>query len=594
MTGKTVAIRLSLAFLTLVAILMAIGQLGLSRMDAINVDLEKILDKQRRKVRLAREALEFSNVNNRLTMEIFLLSDREKIREALANRAQNSASITELIDKIESDCDSQEESDLLSAVKKSRTPYMESYKRALDLLDEGKRDAATAVMVQETLPELRIYHAAWKALVQFQLTQTDAATEQSRARYGRTRRLVRLLIVFAVVVAGAIAVFATHDITQEMKTRIAAERQFNRLNEQLEQRVAQRTEELARAEELSRHSLEELREYTQGVEAVNELVELLQCCRNLEEAHNQVARALSRFFSAGTLLMVNASRNQLDQVGAWGPAITKPGPFHPESCWALRRGRIHLVGPSSSGQLCEHVDAAVSGYMCVPLTAQGEALGAFCAQDSDLSAVTWQHRQAFALSLAEQISLTLANLRLRETLKYQSVRDPLTGLFNRRHMTESLERELHRATRNTLQVPVLMMDLDHFKQFNDSHGHAAGDFLLRDFGSLISSRTRGSDIACRYGGEEFVVILVDATLENARLRAESLRQQVRDMQVQQRGEMLARVTVSIGIAAFPDHGTSSAEIMNAADKALYEAKARGRDRVVVAEVEDKAQVVRSD
>jgi diguanylate cyclase (GGDEF)-like protein len=131
-----------------------------------------------------------------------------------------------------------------------------------------------------------------------------------------------------------------------------------------------------------------------------------------------------------------------------------------------------------------------------------------------------------------------------------------------------------------------MMDLDHFKQFNDSFGHEAGDIVLREFGTLITAQIRGSDIACRYGGEEFLVILVDATLELAQRRADSLREQVRNMQIQHRGKVLRRVTVSMGLAAFPDHGRSRVLVVNAADKALYTAKSEGRDRVVLAQSQE--------
>jgi diguanylate cyclase (GGDEF)-like protein len=167
-------------------------------------------------------------------------------------------------------------------------------------------------------------------------------------------------------------------------------------------------------------------------------------------------------------------------------------------------------------------------------------------------------------------------------LKYQAVRDPLTGLFNRRHMEESLERELLRAARNAKPVTVMMIDIDHFKKFNDSFGHEAGDLLLRELGSTFSSITRGGDIACRYGDEEFLLILAEASLEAGYERAVKLKEQVANLQVRYRGETLRRITVSIGVAAFPQHGTSASQIIRLADQALYQAKAEGRDRVVVA------------
>ena len=174
------------------------------------------------------------------------------------------------------------------------------------------------------------------------------------------------------------------------------------------------------------------------------------------------------------------------------------------------------------------------------------------------------------------------SLTLRETLKFQSVRDPLTGLFNRRHMEESLERELLRAARNTKPVTVLMIDIDHFKQFNDIFGHDAGDIVLRELGTAFSSLTRGGDIACRYGGEEFLLILAEASLETGYERAVKLKEQVASLHVRHREATLSRITVSVGVAAFPQHGTTAAQIVRLADQALYRAKAEGRDRVVVA------------
>ena len=235
---------------------------------------------------------------------------------------------------------------------------------------------------------------------------------------------------------------------------------------------------------------------------------------------------------------------------------------------------------------CGHVDqTSRAGHLCVPLVGQGESLGVLSIQISAVpgDTVALQRTQQFAVTVTAQMSLAFANLMLRETLKYQSVRYPLTGLFNRRHMEEFLARELLRANRNHKPLAVFMIDLDHFKEFNDSFGHEAGDILLREVGAVLSSQIRGGDIACRYGGEEFLIILMDANLDAARQRAENLKGQVRNLQVHHRGQTLRQVTVAIGIAAYPDHGTSAQEMINAADKALYRAKTSGRDRIVVAD-----------
>ena len=181
--------------------------------------------------------------------------------------------------------------------------------------------------------------------------------------------------------------------------------------------------------------------------------------------------------------------------------------------------------------------------------------------------------------LAKQVALALGNLKLKESLKNQSICDPLTGLFNRRYMEESLEREFSRANRNKSSVAIVMMDLDHFKRFNDTFGHQAGDTLLRALGDLLKRSTRGQDIACRYGGEEFVLVLTDSNLAGALQRAEILRQQVKQLSVEYAGQLLGAVSVSIGVALFPDHGTTMGDVLRASDQALYCAKREGRDRV---------------
>jgi diguanylate cyclase (GGDEF)-like protein len=186
-----------------------------------------------------------------------------------------------------------------------------------------------------------------------------------------------------------------------------------------------------------------------------------------------------------------------------------------------------------------------------------------------------------AAVLAKQVALSLWNLKLRESLRNQSICDPLTGLFNRRYMEESLEREFSRANRHKSSVAIVMLDLDHFKRFNDTFGHQAGDELLRALGDLLKKNTRSQDIACRYGGEEFALVLSDSSLEGAYKRAEILRQQVKQLSVEYDGKTLGAVSVSMGVAVFPDHGTTMGDVLRASDQALYSAKREGRDRVSV-------------
>ena len=177
---------------------------------------------------------------------------------------------------------------------------------------------------------------------------------------------------------------------------------------------------------------------------------------------------------------------------------------------------------------------------------------------------------------------TLKDLRAAlHNLHTQAVTDPLTRLLNRRYLAEFLPREMIRAQRKGDSLAVAMIDLDHFKRFNDSFGHDAGDLVLTRVAQLLMAHIRGSDIACRYGGEEFVLVLPDTTLEGAQRRAEEIRAAVKELQLRHRGKPLGPITVSLGLALFPDHASGPDSLLRVADEALYEAKRAGRDRVIV-------------
>jgi diguanylate cyclase (GGDEF)-like protein len=321
---------------------------------------------------------------------------------------------------------------------------------------------------------------------------------------------------------------------------------------------------------------------------LTELMDVLQSCQTVEEAYGVTGNSLPHILSApsGALCITSPSRDLVEAVATWGQSFASDKTFVPESCWALRRGRIHVVDDPASPLRCSHVKkSSAASYICVPLAAQGETLGILyleCASETpkDCSEIADLGRQAVAAG--ERISLALANLKLRDTLRSQSIRDPLTGLFNRRYMEESLEREIRRAVRNKENVALLMIDIDHFKRFNDTFGHQAGDTLLRELGNFLSQRTRGQDVACRFGGEEFALILTGAPLEAARKRAEILCEEVRQLSALHAGQVLGKISLSVGVSAYPGHGDNAEELVRSADQALYRAKNEGRDRVTVA------------
>ncbi|MFW8602184.1 diguanylate cyclase [Desulfobacterota bacterium M19] len=173
--------------------------------------------------------------------------------------------------------------------------------------------------------------------------------------------------------------------------------------------------------------------------------------------------------------------------------------------------------------------------------------------------------------------------RTQEKLLTLSVRDQLTGLFNRRHMEESLAREISRAVRHKTSLAVIMLDLDYFKRINDTFGHMAGDVVLKAVGCFLQERSRGEDVVCRYGGEEFVIIMPGASLEAAGKRAVELCLAAGTLEIKYRDENLPRITVSLGTAAYPQHGDTAALLLYKVDKALYQAKQAGRNRVVAAD-----------
>ncbi|MEW6001470.1 MAG: diguanylate cyclase [Nitrospirota bacterium] len=356
----------------------------------------------------------------------------------------------------------------------------------------------------------------------------------------------------------------------------------------------QAEEELQKVNENLKGWVEELEQRNREISLFGEMGGMLQTCLSEEEAHSVIAKFAQHLFpsEAGSLYVFSASRNVLESVTEWGDSPPGERVFSPDDCWALRRGQVHLIENISSGMLCRHLGHPPSGgYMCVPMMAHGETLGLLhlqsrveaIGQSDKVRDQLIESKKRLAITMAEQVAMTLSNLKLQEILRTQSIRDPLTGLFNRRYMEESLEREIRRATRNQSQLGVIMIDLDHFKRFNDTFSHAAGDVLLRELGTFLRTSVRGEDIACRYGGEEFALIMPEASLEITRKRAELLREGVRHLNVRYLGQTLGMITISLGVAIFPEHGPTGEAVLRAADAALYRAKAEGRDKVIVEE-----------
>ena len=291
----------------------------------------------------------------------------------------------------------------------------------------------------------------------------------------------------------------------------------------------------------------------------------------------------------GRLYLVHSPGKHLETVASWGNGSPNKQAFTTQDCWALRQAQAHWVRDLRAELVCAHVIPDASSappYLCVPLFAEGETLGLLhlrrAKEQSSENTSSIESSLNLATAVAEEASLALGNLRVRESLHEQSVRDPLTGLYNRRFLEEFLLRELARADRKKHSLSIITLDIDHFKRINDSLGHGAGDIVLRRIGLLLQGFVRQSDIACRIGGEEFSVLLPEASMQIAAQRAENIRKAVQELRLKYENHDLSGITISLGVAAFPDHGTTPDALIRAADEALYDAKFRGRDRVVSA------------
>ncbi|MFP4439885.1 MAG: diguanylate cyclase [Chloroflexaceae bacterium] len=398
----------------------------------------------------------------------------------------------------------------------------------------------------------------------YRATLAGTAPKEVEQRYGdqiyRTQP-VSLCNEQGEIVAGMI-------ISQNITERKQAELQLQHANEQLHQANAW------------------LRERNHEVLLLNQMSDLLQGCTGLAEAYEVIAGSAEKLFAgqAGALYLRRAGTRLFDSVAAWGTPAPAGSTLEQPDCQALQQQQVCRF-TTSDGAMCRQVkDGDVAMVLCVPLLVRGETLGIlqlWHTRPPDAEAC--RRRQQLADIVARQISLALTNLTLREQLQQQAIRDPLTGLYNRRYLDATLPRELQRADRHRHPIAVVMLDIDHFKRFNDTYGHDAGDTLLREVGSFLHAHTRDEDIACRYGGEEFTLVLPGASLEATLLRAETIRAAIQMLAVEHQGQPLAHITASLGVAVFPDHGTSTDLLIRTADQALYQAKRTGRDRVVVAE-----------
>lgn len=350
------------------------------------------------------------------------------------------------------------------------------------------------------------------------------------------------------------------------------------------------TEQKMSEDELKK-SHEELTQYNNEMNLINQLNSYLQVCRTIDETYPIVSYYSEQIFPdcSGSLYLFHENKSLVESKAAWGTTPVKSALIlPPDDCWSLRQGKKHTTLDNDERLRCKHVEHGVMNYICEPIIAQGEMLGMLHIQFNAANTKTGtektnyiESRQRLIKITADNLALSLVSLKLREALQVQSVRDPLTSLFNRRHMEESLEREIHRCYRSKQGLGVIMADIDHFKKFNDTYGHDAGDVVLIAFANVLSNHFRSSDIVCRFGGEEFIIIMPETSKKDVLLRAEELCKLISKVENLYDGKLLPSVTASFGIAYLDGVVKDKNVLIKAADLALYEAKNAGRNRVVL-------------
>lgn len=335
-------------------------------------------------------------------------------------------------------------------------------------------------------------------------------------------------------------------------------------------------------------SVQTLRDHARDSQLLAIARDDLQLCTDEQQVHQSAAFRFSELLhgTSGSVCIINSSRNMVETVSSWSADHSAPlvsEIFPPDTCCGLRSGQLRWYSPEASHIHCNHfVASAPDRYLCIPLVAHGDTLGILfihCPDEATQKVI--EARLGGIRQLVQLTAMALASLHMRQKLEHQSVRDGLTNLFNRHFLEIAIERELARAVRRKSSLAVLMIDVDHFKRLNDQFGHAAGDAVLKEVSRVFLDKTRTEDLACRYGGEEFTIILPDISPEIALHRAEVIREAVANLRTQLDNTLYNNVTISIGVAIFPHDGQTSDLLLRHADAALYRAKHEGRNKVVM-------------
>ncbi len=336
--------------------------------------------------------------------------------------------------------------------------------------------------------------------------------------------------------------------------------------------------------EYLQESVNKLEQRNYEITTINQMMEFLQACEKIEDANEFLAEFLKKLFPgfSSSILLKDECNCKFESVSSYGNLADSETLVKFNDCWALRRGQTHIASNAQPGLFCHHVDreSQPTTTICIPLLNRGRVWGLFYLRTQCSEKIS-HHQKQLAHTVAEQISLALYNLKLREQLRNDSIRDALTGLFNRRYLDEYLQQEIIRAKRNQQPLSVIMVDVDRLKRFNDTYGQDVGDIVIRELWKFLQQKVIGYDLLCRFGVEDMTFILINTPISVAKQRAENIFSGVRELSLKNQGETLPSITISLGVACFPLHGTTGEEILQLADRALYRAKKTGRNRVVL-------------
>lgn len=340
--------------------------------------------------------------------------------------------------------------------------------------------------------------------------------------------------------------------------------------------------DLSKSNEALSQSYFQLEQHEHGITIINKLSNLLQSCGSMNEAYAIVADAAAELFMgcSGGIAVMNPKTNKLELLKQWGDTRALKSTIGQEECLSMQHGVVHHVNDPLNESLCSHFSPGVNASICLPIYDQ-QGMIAELILYSDKKNICTSYQLKLAMGFNEVMQLSLNNISLRETLYEQSTHDALTGLYNRRQMSNILHNEISHAMNEERPLCVAMIDLDHFKRFNDIYGHDAGDHILQEVSKLLKDNLNQNEHPCRFGGEEFLLVLPNVTLDQAYKKLEALRNKVKNSHFEFNNKTLPSLTISAGISEVPTHGKRVREIVKAADEALYYAKKTGRDRVII-------------